>query len=67
MAGLQKAKKGKKQRKHGRNEGRCKTYAALHIREKNKVARLKKHLARYPEDRSALAAVEAATAAIRGY
>ena len=66
MSGLQKAKKSKKQRKHGRSKDYCKIYALSHRRERNKVVRLKKHLKLFPDDRCALAAVDRATDIIGG-
>ena len=53
MAGQQKqkgAKGGKKTRKYGRNEAKCKRYADRGTREKNKERKLKKHIAEYPND-----------------
>ncbi len=46
----QKAKKTKKQRKHGRNKVFCNAYKLTHRRERNKIVRLKKHLIRFPAD-----------------
>lgn len=58
MAGVQKrAKKSKKNRKHGRNVDYCKSYAARHQQEKNQLKRLRKHLDRFPDDAAAKAAV----------
>jgi hypothetical protein len=54
----QKAKKGKKQRKWGRNKIYCSYYALTHKREKNKIKRLKKHLVRFPQDQCAIKAME---------
>lgn len=68
MAGAsQKAKKGKKQRKVGRNAAYCLAYKNSHRREHNKIRRLKKHLVRFPDDENAKAAVEACLKIIRGY
>lgn len=54
MAVLQKAKKTKKQRKHGRNKkAQNVLYVASHRRERNKLHRLTKHLARFNDDRCA--------------
>jgi hypothetical protein len=56
----QKAKKSKKQRKHGRGlrgNANCKVYAVSHRREHNKLRRLKKHLQRFAADKCALDAV----------
>jgi hypothetical protein len=44
---VQKAKKTKKHRKHGRNKLSCQRYVSEKRREKNKVRRLKKHIKRY--------------------
>lgn len=63
----QKAKKGKKHRKIGRNALYCLRYAAAHRREHNKVRRLKRHLKRFPADKIAEAAAQACMVAIRGY
>lgn len=52
------AKAGKKNRKHGRNKNSCKFYAASHRHERSHLRRIKKHLTRFPEDRTALAALE---------
>jgi len=54
----QKAKKGKKQRKVGRNAKYCQFYALTHRREKNKVIRLKKHLKYFPTDHCAINAMD---------
>lgn len=64
---MAKAKQSKKQRKWGRNSLTCAHYAASHRREHNKVRRLKKHLARFPADATATAAIAACQVAIRGY
>lgn len=57
------AKKTKKNRKHGRNTGSCLYYKNSKRREHNKVKRIKKHLARFPNDTCAKTAMEAAKAA----
>jgi hypothetical protein len=57
----------KKSKKHGRAKAECQNYRNSNRREKNKLATLKKHLARFPDDAVALAAVENCTRAIRGY
>lgn len=57
----------KTSKKKGRNEVYCKFYRATNRREKNKLKRLEKHLVRFPDDRSALAAVDRCNTAIRGY
>lgn len=46
----QRAKSGKKNRKHGRNLIWCKAYRSRRQREKNKVKRLRKHMLRHPAD-----------------
>lgn len=53
-----KQRRGKKNRKHGRNKEWCKAYAACGQREKNKVKRINKHLAKHPKDAVAKAAKE---------
>lgn len=57
----------KKSRKWGRNAMSCLAYRNSHRREHNKLKRLKKRLAKFPEDKAALAAVERCMVAIRGY
>ena len=42
--------KGKKNRKHDRNERWCENYRARQQRERNKARRLSKHLKKYPGD-----------------
>ena len=49
----QKAKKGKKTRKFGRNARWCVAYRARNQRERNKVTRLRRHLNRFSKDRCA--------------
>jgi len=51
------AKKSKKNRKHGRQSVYCLHYKNSHRREQNKLVNLKKHLARFPDDATAKAAV----------
>lgn len=51
---LKKAKGGKKNRKVGRNKPWCTAYALRGQREKNKCIRLRRHLARFPNDRPAM-------------
>lgn len=63
----QRAKKRKKNRKHGRNKTFCLYYRNTNRREHNKLRRLAKHLTRFPADACAHRAVEVAKAAIRGY
>ena len=53
----QKAKKTKKQRKHRRNVLTCARYRNQGRREKNKLKRLRKHIARHPGDKCAIACV----------
>lgn len=67
MVGVQKAKKGKTQRKWGRNKLSCTAYRNSHRREHNKIRRLKKHLVRFPHDAIAKAAVENCLKVIRGF
>jgi len=62
-----KAKGGRKNRKYHRNLATCLTYKNSHRREHNKIRKLKKHIAKYPTDKSALAAVENCLKVIRGY
>jgi len=50
---VKKAKGGKKNRKVGRNARWCAGYRARNQRERNKVARLKRHLRCQPADRCA--------------
>ncbi|HYT42967.1 MAG TPA: hypothetical protein VEP90_11535 [Methylomirabilota bacterium] len=52
------AKKSKKQRKVGRNAEYCKFYAVTKRREKNKLRRVKKHVARFPDDKVALKCID---------
>lgn len=66
MAGLHKAKKSKKLRKVGRNAAYCQQYRNTNRREKNKLARLRKHLASFPLDGVAKVAVDRCKAAIGG-
>jgi len=64
---MAKTQKSNKMRKVGRNALFCKSYLNTNRREKNKLVKLNKHLARFPDDANALKAVDAAKAAIRGY
>lgn len=48
-----KNKKGNK--KHGRNKNFCEAYRRTNRREKNKALKIKKHLAKFPDDKKALA------------
>ena len=52
-----KQKSGGGARKRNRNRVWCKAYRARGQREKNKVVRLRKHIARHSTDRCALAAL----------
>ena len=60
-------KQSKKSKKHDRNRAECKAYSNSNRREKNKLAKLKKHLLRFPDDEAAKKAVEVCIKAIRGY
>lgn len=62
MAGGQ----SKKSKKYGRNAVWCKVYRLTNRREKNKIKKLQKRLLRFPEDASALTAMERCKATIRG-
>lgn len=62
--GLHKAKKTKKQRKYGRNAAYCLSYKNRNVRERNKIVRLRKHLARFGGDRCATTAVDRCKAII---
>lgn len=57
MAKQKKQAKGKKNRKHGRNESYCAAYASNRRRDRNKLRRLNKHLRRFPGDGCAHEAV----------
>ncbi len=58
---------GVRKEKHGRSKIECKAYQASNRREKNKLIKLEKHLKKFPEDKTALAAVEACQKSIRGF
>lgn len=58
------AKKSKKNRKHGNNSAYCVFYKNSKRRERNKVIRLKKHLTRFPNDVCAKTAMATAKAVI---
>lgn len=62
----EKAKGTKKGRKIGRNAAWCKRYALSHRREHNKIRRLKKRLTKFPNDKSAIAAMDLCRSLIRG-
>ncbi len=55
--GTKKAKKkqSKKSRKHGRSKARCEAYVRRGQREKNKKAKLLKHIATHQKDAIAIA------------
>jgi hypothetical protein len=57
MSGLHKAKKSKKQRKFGRNANFCLVYKNTNRREKNKVKKLVRHLAKFGNDNCAKVAL----------
>ena len=57
MSEQHRAKKTKKNRKHGRSAISCLTYKNSNRREQNKLIRLKKHLSRLPGDPTAIAAM----------
>ena len=54
----QKAKSGKKHRKHDRNKKWCLAYSGRKQREKNKARRIRKHLLRFPADHIAVTALQ---------
>jgi hypothetical protein len=58
------AKDSKKHRKVGRNADYCKYYKNTNRREKNKLKKLAKHLARFSDDNCAKVAVGNTKAAI---
>jgi hypothetical protein len=58
MSEQHRAKKSKKNRKHGRNNISCLVYRNTKRRERNKLVRLRKHLTRLPGDACAKAAVD---------
>jgi hypothetical protein len=53
-----KRQKGGNSRKIGRNLVKCARYRASHIREKNKIRKIKKHLKKYPNDLKSLRKLE---------
>lgn len=57
----------KNQRKYGRNAAFCKAYKLTNRREKNKIKNLKKHLINFPDDTSAMVAIDKCNILIRGY
>lgn len=57
--GVQRAKKTKKGRKHGRNKSACQLYRGRQQRERNKARRLVRHLKKFPADNVAVAALKA--------
>lgn len=50
MARNAQRRKGKKNRKHGRNKKGCESYRNRGQREINKRRKLKRHLAKFPDD-----------------
>lgn len=54
MAGNPSRKKGKKNRKHGRNQKFCEAYARSHRAERNQLKALRRHLKHNPGDLKAL-------------
>lgn len=67
MAGLpHRAKKTKKNRKHGRNKNSCLFYRNSNREAHNRVRRLKKHLIRFPDDECAKVALATAKIACKG-
>lgn len=58
MSEQHRAKKSKKNRKHGRAVASCKIYKNSNRREQNKLVRLRKHLSRFGGDATAKAAVD---------
>jgi hypothetical protein len=61
----ERAKGGKKNRKVGRNAKWCERYRLSNRRERNKLKRLNKHLARHPGDGCGTAAADRCRAIIR--
>ena len=51
-------KTGKKQRKYDRNRKWCQSYRNRNQREKNKVKKVRRHLARFPNDKVAAKVIE---------
>ncbi len=64
MSEQHRAKKSKNNRKHGRAAASCKAYENSNRRERNKIVRLRKHLARFGGDRCAAAAVDSCKAVL---
>lgn len=58
-------KKGKKNRKHGRNEKKCEAYERAQKHEKSHIRRLLRHLERFPDDRQAITALRVYESALR--
>lgn len=50
-------KKGKKNRKYGRNERKCEAYRKAQKHEKSHVKRLTRHLVKFPQDEKAVEAL----------
>lgn len=61
------AKQSKQSKKAGRNKYDALAYKNESRREKNKLARLEKHLKKTPDDATAIAAKAACIKIIRGY
>ena len=57
--------KGKKNRKKGRNLQDCQAYKVSHQREKNKIARLERVLAKNPNDKNAIEAIARCRAIVK--
>lgn len=51
-------KKGKKNRKHGRNKKKCEAYRKAQKHEKSHIRRLKKHAVSHPKDSQAKQALK---------
>lgn len=58
MAGNPSRKKGKKNRKHGRNKKFCEWYSKTGQKAKNKATKLRKHLKEFPNDAAAQEALK---------
>jgi len=57
---------GGKNKKHGRNKDWCKAYSLRKQRERNKIKRLARHLARFPSDRRADSKIDVLRAIVSG-
>ena len=51
-------KKGKKNRKHGRNKLKCAAYTRSNKHVRSHIRRLEKHLSKFPGDKQAIEALE---------